>query len=248
VHTPEKTESATFAATHTPTILPTETPSPRPTEVLTATPVITKAPTLAPTSTPTPSATPNPTPTVKPTAIPTQAPTQEPVTAEQILSSMTLEEKIYQMFIVTPEDLSVGQGSVTAYTDADMEFLKEHPVGGVIYFENNIVNPEQTKNMLQTIRKYSEDNLELPLFACVDEEGGRVAKVANNDAFGVTKFGGMDMVETEEQAYNIGKTIGSYLSELGFDMDFAPVADVLTEEGNTVIGNRSFGSPRKIRV
>ncbi|MBO5417872.1 MAG: glycoside hydrolase family 3 protein [Clostridia bacterium] len=243
---PEVTEShtllPTFAAIHTPTILPTETPSPMPTEVLTATPVITGTPTLAPTSTPTPSATPNPTPTIKPTATPTQAPTQEPVTAEQILSTMTLEEKIYQMFIVSPEDLSVGQGSITAYTDADMEFLKEHPVGGVIYFENNIVNPEQTKNMLQTIRKYSEDNLGLPLFACVDEEGGRVARIANNSAFNVEKFDGMGAVATEEEAYNIGKTIGAYLAELGFDFDFAPVADVLSREGSAVIGDRSFGT------
>jgi beta-N-acetylhexosaminidase len=206
--------------------------------VNTEVPSVTQKPTESLMPTPVVSSTPKPITT----EAPTHTPTHKPITAEEILDSMTLEQKIYQMFIVTTSDISATGWDVTAYSEDDLENLKNYPVGGIIYFEGSIIFPEQTKQMLKTVREYSEKNCPLPLFACVDEEGGRVAKVANNDAFGVTKFGGMDRVETEEQAYNIGKTIGSYLSELGFDMDFAPVADVLTEEENTVIGNRSFGT------
>ena len=45
-----------------------------------------------------------------------------------------------------------------------------------------------------------------------------------------------------EAARETGMTIGSYLSDLGFNADFAPDADVLTNPENQVIGNRSFGS------
>lgn len=48
------------------------------------------------------------------------------------------------------------------------------------------------------------------------------------------------------KAYETGCQIGSYLSELGFNVDFAPVADVLTNPQNTVIGSRSFGSDPSI--
>ena len=44
-----------------------------------------------------------------------------------------------------------------------------------------------------------------------------------------------------QNAYNAGSTIGNYLAALGFNVDFAPVADVLTNPDNQVIGKRSFG-------
>ena len=52
----------------------------------------------------------------------------------------------------------------------------------------------------------------------------------------------MGQLTTEEEAYRAGTVIGAYLRELGFNTDFAPDADVLTNEKNTVIGDRSFGS------
>lgn len=48
------------------------------------------------------------------------------------------------------------------------------------------------------------------------------------------------------KAYEAGMTLGTYLSELGFNLDFAPVADVLTNPDNTVIGSRSFGSDSRL--
>jgi len=161
--------------------------------------------------------------------------------ASGILESMTLEEKICQMFIVTPEALT-GYGKVTAAGDATKTALQASPVGGLIYFEQNIVTPDQTKEMLGNIQNYAGEISGLPLFLCVDEEGGKVTRIGKNEAFGVETFEDMSTITDKESAYHVGDVIGAYLSEYGFNVDFAPDADVLTNSGNTVIGTRSFGS------
>ena len=50
----------------------------------------------------------------------------------------------------------------------------------------------------------------------------------------------------EAKAFEVGETIGKYLADLGFDVYFAPVADVLTNQDNTVVARRSFGSDAEI--
>lgn len=167
------------------------------------------------------------------------APVPDP--AEQILASMTLEEKVAQMFMVSPENISANTDSTIA-GEATREGIAACPVGGIIYFGPNLVAPEQTKKLLSdTDAIYEELGVIRPLLA-VDEEGGVVARIGRNDAFGVAHIGPMLEVEDTDSAYQIGCTIGGYLSELGFNMDFAPVADVLSNPSNQVIGNRSFGS------
>lgn len=161
--------------------------------------------------------------------------------AKAILKEMTLEEKVYQMFIITPEDLT-GYKSVNASTDITKGKLKEYPVGGLIYFAHNLINREQTTDMLKNTMKSAIELQGMPIFLCVDEEGGRVARVANNKSFGVENVGQMADNADKEKAYNSGAYIGEYLNELGFNVDLAPDADVITNEKNKVIGARSFGS------
>lgn len=160
---------------------------------------------------------------------------------ETFLEEMTLEEKICQMFILTPEQLT-GVSSVTAAGETTKSKLQEYPVGGLIYFASNLVSEDQVKEMLGHTMDYAEEIEGLPLFLCVDEEGGRVARVGSNPAFCVEHIPPMSQIKNEEEAYQAGATIGSYLRELGFNVDFAPDADVITNEKNTVIGERSFGS------
>jgi beta-N-acetylhexosaminidase len=98
--------------------------------------------------------------------------------------------------------------------------------------------------MLTNMQAIATERTGLPAFLCVDEEGGTVARVAGNSAFGVTNVGSMSDIGAtgdSQNAYNAGVTIGSYLSKLGFNVDFAPVADVLTNSDSS-IGDRSFGS------
>ena len=99
--------------------------------------------------------------------------------------------------------------------------------------------------MLTNMQNIAMERTGLPAFLSVDEEGGTVARVAANEAFGVTNVGNMSDIGAAgdaQKAYDAGVTIGTYLKQLGFNVDYAPVADVLTNPGNTAIGTRSFGS------
>lgn len=165
--------------------------------------------------------------------------------AAQLVSQMTLEDKIAQMFVITPNALTGYASGVTAAGDTTKEAYQSRPVGGIVYMADNLTDPEQTTTMLSNMQQIARERTGLPVFLCVDEEGGSVARIAGNDAFGVTDVGNMSDIGASgdvQNAYNAGSTIGNYLAALGFNVDFAPVADVLTNPDNQVIGKRSFGS------
>lgn len=165
---------------------------------------------------------------------------------QQVLSQMTLEEKVAQLFFIMPESLTAmtaEEGAATIAGEKTKKALEEYPVGGIIYFKSNLVNEEQTKKMIEGTKSYSK----YPLFVGVDEEGGTVARIGNNTGFQVPKVPNMwnighqkNLEESVEKAAWAGETIGTYLGELGFNVDFAPVADLWTNSQNTVIGKRSY--------
>lgn len=159
---------------------------------------------------------------------------------DEILQQMTLEEKIYQLFIITPESLT-KYNTVTKAGEVTKKSLHDHPVGGLVYFSDNLVNPEQTSKMLTDTLHYSYEINGIPLFLCIDEEGGRVARIGKNTDFSVESVTAMANISSKEEAYKAGSTIGKYLFDLGFNFNFAPDADVLTNSKNNVIGDRSFG-------
>lgn len=162
----------------------------------------------------------------------------------EYLEKMTLEEKAAQLFIVLPESIT-GTSAVTEAGPMTEEAIQNTPVGGLVYMEQNLQYPEQVKEMLSTVQKYSMERISLPLFTCVDEEGGSVARINGNPSFGVPSIGNMSDIGGSgdtEAAYSAGLEIGTYLSELGFNVDFAPVADVLSSPDNEVVRERSFGS------
>ena len=159
----------------------------------------------------------------------------------KLLNEMTLEEKIGQLFFITPEKLT-GIGVAIQAGDTTKQMLEQYPVGGLIYFSQNIETPDQITSMIENSQSYSR----IPLFIGIDEEGGTlVARIANNPNFNVKKFPNMKEIGATgdpNQAFYVGSTIGSYLHSYGFNMDFAPDADLLTNPNNSVIGERSFGS------
>lgn len=171
----------------------------------------------------------------------------EKETQEQLMDivrEMTIEQKIAQLFIITPEELT-GAGQVTQAGEATREALIRYPVGGLIYFDQNLTGETQLKDMTSSVQQYAMEIEGVPLFLAIDEEGGTVARIGNNTSFSVSQFDNMSSVGATgdvEQAYLIGSKIGAYLEAYGINMNFAPVADVLTNLDNTAIGNRSFGS------
>lgn len=156
---------------------------------------------------------------------------------ESSISEMPLKDKVAGLFMITPEALT-GTDTVIRAGDTTREKLDECPVGGLIYFSRNIKDANQLKEMLQNTRSFSRYSI----FLGVDEEGGMVSRVAQNGlADNVGNMADIGAAGDVAAAQEAGVQIGSYLSEYGFNMDFAPVADVIIE-GNSTIGERSFGS------
>lgn len=162
---------------------------------------------------------------------------------QEIMDDMTLEEKVYQMMFVRPETLT-NVGCVVRAGDATKEAIEETPVGGIIYFSQNFQDTDQTSEMISNTQDYArEAGANIPLFVGVDEEGGTVARLASK--LDTTEFDDMATYGEEndgDKAYKIGQTLAKDISGFGFNVDFAPVADVLSNENNTEIGDRSFGS------
>lgn len=159
--------------------------------------------------------------------------------AESILSCMTTEQKIAQLFIITPEQLT--KSCVKSVPNKYYKDFEKCPVGGFILFYKNIKNPKQLKKFTSRLKNVSV----VPPILAVDEEGGRVARLARSKHFSLPKYNSMQAVgETglSQNAFSAGQTIGGYLCDYGFDLDFAPVCDVNTNPENIVIGDRAFGS------
>ena len=152
-----------------------------------------------------------------------------PERAAQIVAGMTLEDKVAQMFVVTPNALT-GFSGVTAAGDTTREAYNSHPVGGLIYMGDNLTGREQTTTMLTNMQAFAMERTGLPVFLGVDEEGGRVARIAGNAEFGATNVGDMatigatgDPQNTDQSGqyrdrrpfFRIGSTAGGVDGNLG---------------------------------
>lgn len=168
--------------------------------------------------------------------------------AGDVLKNMTLEEKVGQLFIVNLELLDDSKGNYYEFrnlTQKMVQNIEKYNVGGVSFFARNIETREQTTKLINNLQKKSK----FPMFITVDEEGGQVSRIGSNDNMKTTSFPPMEEVgkmNDKEYAYHMGETIGKEIRELGFNVDFAPVADVKTNDLNTEIGDRSFGKDPKL--
>ena len=179
-------------------------------------------------------------PNTTPAATPAPTPVPEdPV--QLLLDSLTLEEKVGQLFMVRPESLGVKDDPV----NVTQQLLQQYPVGGIMIAGSNIVNEEQIVAFNEAFQKASK----IPLLISTDEEGGIVARFANHRAFQLPKYesaGAVGASEDPDDALQMGATIGAYLSNYGVNMDLAPVADVNTNPNNPVIGTRAFSSDASV--
>lgn len=150
---------------------------------------------------------------------------------------MPLEDKVAGLFVVTPESVT-GVNTAVKAGDGTREALTKYAVGGVIYSDKNIRSKEQLTEMIDNTRNFSRYRL----FVAVQEESGTANTVAKAGIGTKT-----DSAQTIGQsgdvnnAYLTGSTIGGYLSELGFDLNFAPVADLSMAEGN-ILKDRTYGT------
>lgn len=174
----------------------------------------------------------------------TELPTEvvEVVTAEELLdeyldtviAGMTLEEKVAGLFVVTPEQLT-GVGTAVRAGDGTKTAMEEMPIGGLVYYRKNMESAEQIKEMLTNTVSYSKH----PMFLAVNEGGDSTSSVQNSpiEVPDVTAPGS---IKEASEAYQLGQSIGAYLAELNFNVNFAPTADILYEEKAAVAG-QCFG-------
>lgn len=164
---------------------------------------------------------------------------------DERIGAMTLEQKVAQLFIVTPEALVEGVSQVTQAGDMTREGVTAHPVGGIVYFAQNLLDPEQTTTMLANVKQFYADAGNVAPFIAVDEEGGTVVRIADNEAFPVQDVGDASALGSAgdtEAAKRATEQIADYLMPLGFNLDFAPVADVVDPLRSDTMGLRSFSS------
>lgn len=164
---------------------------------------------------------------------------------DERIGAMTLEQKVAQLFIVTPEALVEGVSQVTQAGDMTREGVTAHPVGGIVYFAQNLLDPEQTTTMLANVKQFYANAGNVAPFIAVDEEGGTVVRVADNEAFGAQDVGDASALGSAgdtEAAKRAAEQIADYLMPLGFNLDFAPVADVVDPLRSDTMGLRSFSS------
>lgn len=163
--------------------------------------------------------------------------------ARILMRWMTDEEKIGQMIMVSPEDLT---GEARTVRLKELGALEKLPAGGVIIYGKNIETDVQLKALIQEIKDSAQHaGLYMP-FIAVDEEGGTVARVAH-------KLGGVYVPSAEETgktkdaqlAYRNGRIIGDYLNAFGFNLDLAPVADVMISTAPE-LESRSFGEDAEV--
>lgn len=170
-------------------------------------------------------------------ALPTEPVQEDPV--EVLIGEMTLTEKVGQLFLIRPESLDPDQTQSQGATELMVQTLGDYPPGGVVLFSQNLENPDQLMELTARLQASSS----IGLLLGVDEEGGLVARLANHPAFTLPTYesaGAVGASGDSGQAFAMGQTIGEYLRRYGFNLDFAPVADVNTNPDNPVIGSRAF--------
>ncbi|GHB22081.1 MULTISPECIES: glycoside hydrolase family 3 protein [Streptomyces] len=169
-----------------------------------------------------------------------------------LISRMTLEEKVGQLFV-----MRVYGHSATAPDQADIdanlkeigvrdaaELIAKYRVGGIIYFgwAHNTRDPHQIADLSNGIQKASlAQPRGLPVLISTDQEHGIVARVGRP----ATLFPGamaLGAGGSRTDARTAGRIGGAELRAMGVRQDYAPVADVNVNPANPVIGVRSFGA------
>jgi len=154
----------------------------------------------------------------------------EPVTYESVAQSeLSPEQKVDKLVANMSDADKVGQlmmiGIHGKSLNDDAKFmLNEYRVGGIILFDRNMESKDQVKTLITDINKAGKSAGLTPLFLGIDQEGGAVARMDDK----LIKVPPAEEVGKEpvEQAAALAKEVGTELKDLGFNINFAPVADL----------------------
>lgn len=167
--------------------------------------------------------------TQPPTQVPTQAPTLPPDPVDLLLSGLTTEEKVGQLFLAR------------CRKETAAEDIAQYHLGGLVLFDRD-TEDETPESLRQTLERYQEAAT-IPLLIAVDEEGGSVVRISDKPAFRDAPFssprslyegGGMEALRTAEVEKD------ALLSDLGINVNLAPVCDITTDPA-AFLYDRSLG-------
>lgn len=128
--------------------------------------------------------------------------------------------------------------------EAEINFIEKENIGGVVLFKNNYENPAQLAELINSIQNLRQD---YPLFISVDHEGGRVQRFRQ----GFTHFPPMleiGKLNSPKLCFEMISIMANELKICGINVNFSPVCDILFNDNNQVIGDRSFGADNDIVV
>lgn len=147
--------------------------------------------------------------------------------AESILSEMTLEEKVGQLFMIAV----YSNKREADYQIVENQIRKYH-LGGVAFFQGNALKQAELTNRYQAASK-------VPLLVGLDAEWGLGMRLNNTYSFpkAITIGAAKDPALAEQ----IGEEIARQCKRIGVHFNFAPVADINSNPKNPVINYRSFG-------
>lgn len=130
----------------------------------------------------------------------------------------------------------------TEMSSALASLLTRVQPAGVILFARNILNPQQTHQLLEECRACVRE----PLFTCVDLEGGLVDRFRN--LFGATPSAADVFLSGRPKLFRKhGEIIGRTCRALGFNVDFAPVLDLSFQASRSVMSSRAFSeNPKEV--
>jgi beta-N-acetylhexosaminidase len=152
---------------------------------------------------------------------------------EMTIASMSLEQKVSQMFVMS------FFGSVL--TEPATELLTTWQPGAVVFLPSNLENPAQITRLTNDIQQTLIDSGGFPAFITLDQEGGIISRLKE----GFTRWpvaGLLTATQNPELAYQFGMALAEEMRAVGLNMNLAPVADLQTNPDNIVIGRRSYGS------
>ena len=154
----------------------------------------------------------------------------EPVTYESVVQSELSPEQKVDKLVANMSDadkvgqlLMIGIHGTTLNDDAKF-MLNEYRVGGIILFDRNMESKDQVKMLIADINKASKSAGLTPLFLGIDQEGGAIARMDDK----LIKVPPAEELGNSpiEQAASLAKQSGAELKDLGFNINFAPVADL----------------------
>ena len=166
---------------------------------------------------------------------------------EQLLSGMSIEQKIGQLFVAVgygaTADAPHPSNTSTTGVDTIAQIVRTHHVGGLIYFvwSDNLQDVEQVATLSNDVQAAALDSSGIPLMISTDEERGVVTRLPDP---ATALPGAMALGATGARAHarRAGEIVGAELRASGLAQAFAPVADVNIEARNPVIGVRSLGA------